>query len=89
MNDAWHYWSSDGIGLLEFLDWCEDLHMDPVLALYAGLFTAPAAREARSGPATAACAIFFEEGDVDVVIGRVSTEGDDRPADVRHRTGLP
>ncbi|HEY3840725.1 MAG TPA: alpha-N-arabinofuranosidase, partial [Bryobacteraceae bacterium] len=38
MNDAWHYWSSDGIGLLEFLDWCEDLHMDPVLALYAGLF---------------------------------------------------
>ena len=36
MNDAWHYWSSDGMGLLEFLNWCEDLHMEPVLAVYAG-----------------------------------------------------
>jgi alpha-N-arabinofuranosidase len=36
MNDAWRYWSSDGMGLLEFLEWCEDLHMDPVLAVYAG-----------------------------------------------------
>jgi alpha-N-arabinofuranosidase len=36
MNDAWRYWSSDGMGLLEFLEWCEDLHMQPVLALYAG-----------------------------------------------------
>jgi alpha-N-arabinofuranosidase len=36
MNDAWHYWSSDGMGLLEFLEWCEDLHMEPVLAVYAG-----------------------------------------------------
>jgi alpha-N-arabinofuranosidase len=36
MNDAWRYWSSDGMGLLEFLEWCEDLHMKPVLAVYAG-----------------------------------------------------
>jgi alpha-N-arabinofuranosidase len=32
----WNYWSSDGMGLLEFLGWCEDLHMQPVLAVYAG-----------------------------------------------------
>jgi alpha-L-arabinofuranosidase len=32
----WHYHSSDGMGLLEFLEWCEDLHMNPVLAVYAG-----------------------------------------------------
>ena len=32
----WHYWSTDGFGLLEFLEWCEDLHMHPVLAVYAG-----------------------------------------------------
>jgi alpha-N-arabinofuranosidase len=32
----WHYWSSDGMGLLEFLEWCEDLKMHPVLAVYAG-----------------------------------------------------
>ena len=24
MNDAWRYWSSDGMGLLEFLEWCEE-----------------------------------------------------------------
>lgn len=32
----WRYHSSDGLGLLEFLEWCEDLHMQPVLAVYAG-----------------------------------------------------
>jgi alpha-N-arabinofuranosidase len=32
----WRYWSSDGLGLLEFFGWCEDLHMQPVLAVYAG-----------------------------------------------------
>ncbi|MHB1022352.1 MAG: alpha-L-arabinofuranosidase C-terminal domain-containing protein [Acidobacteriaceae bacterium] len=32
----WGYQSSDGMGLLEFLQWCEDLHMQPVLAVYAG-----------------------------------------------------
>ena len=32
----WHYHSSDGLGLLEFLGWCEDLNMQPVLAVYAG-----------------------------------------------------
>ena len=36
MNDAWNYWSSDGMGLLEFLEWCEDLHMQPVVGVYAG-----------------------------------------------------
>lgn len=32
----WHYRSSDGMGLLEFLEWCKDLHIEPVLAVYAG-----------------------------------------------------
>ena len=32
----WHYRSSDGMGLLEFLEWCEDLRMQPLLAVYAG-----------------------------------------------------
>jgi len=35
-NDAWGYWSTDGMGLLEFLNWCEDLKMEPLLAVYAG-----------------------------------------------------
>jgi len=32
----WNYLSSDGLGLLEFLEWCEDLQMEPVLGVYAG-----------------------------------------------------
>lgn len=33
---TWSYHSSDGMGLLEFLEWCEDLSMEPVLGIYAG-----------------------------------------------------
>jgi alpha-L-arabinofuranosidase len=32
----WNYHSSDGMGLLEFLEWCQDLKIQPVLAVYAG-----------------------------------------------------
>jgi alpha-N-arabinofuranosidase len=32
----WNYWSTDEFGLLEFFEWCEDLNMQPVLAVYAG-----------------------------------------------------
>jgi alpha-N-arabinofuranosidase len=32
----WGYQSSDGMGLLEYLEWCEDLNVEPVLAVYAG-----------------------------------------------------
>jgi alpha-N-arabinofuranosidase len=33
---CWKYGANDGMGLLEFLEWCEDLHIQPVLAVYAG-----------------------------------------------------
>jgi len=33
---CWSYRVSDGLGLLEFLEWCEDLKMQPLLAVYAG-----------------------------------------------------
>jgi alpha-L-arabinofuranosidase len=36
MNDAWGYWSTDGLGLLEYLEWAETLGAQPVLAVYAG-----------------------------------------------------
>ena len=35
-RSPWNYWSTDGLGLLEFLEWCEDLKMQPLLAVYAG-----------------------------------------------------
>ena len=34
--DPWGYRSDDGFGLLEYLEWCEDLRMEPVLAVFAG-----------------------------------------------------
>lgn len=33
---TWRYHSTDGMGLLEFLEWCEDLNMQPLLAVFAG-----------------------------------------------------
>jgi len=33
---CWGYPSTDGMGLLEYLEWCEDLKMEPVLAVFAG-----------------------------------------------------
>jgi alpha-N-arabinofuranosidase len=33
---CWSYRSSDGLGLLEFLEWSEDIGAEPVLAVYAG-----------------------------------------------------
>jgi hypothetical protein len=33
---TWGYRSDDGLGLLEFLEWCQDLHMQPLLAVWAG-----------------------------------------------------
>ncbi|HUA37371.1 MAG TPA: alpha-L-arabinofuranosidase C-terminal domain-containing protein [Candidatus Sulfopaludibacter sp.] len=32
----WGYRSTDGMGLLEFLRWCQDMGAEPVLAVYAG-----------------------------------------------------
>ncbi|MEO6520778.1 MAG: alpha-L-arabinofuranosidase C-terminal domain-containing protein [Mucilaginibacter sp.] len=33
---CWNYRSSDGMGLLEYLEWCEDLKIEPLLAVFAG-----------------------------------------------------
>jgi alpha-N-arabinofuranosidase len=33
---SWNYRSSDGMGLLEFLLWCEEIKAEPVLGVYAG-----------------------------------------------------
>jgi alpha-N-arabinofuranosidase len=38
---CWGYRASDGLGLLEFLEWAEDLNAQPVLAVYAGYSLPP------------------------------------------------
>ena len=35
-RSCWNYWSTDGFGLPEFLGWCQDLNLEPVLAVFAG-----------------------------------------------------
>ena len=35
-NGSWGYRASDGLGLLEFLEWSEDMGAEPLLAVYAG-----------------------------------------------------
>ena len=32
----WGYINTNGLGFLEFLEWCEDLEIEPLLAVYAG-----------------------------------------------------
>ena len=32
----WGYVNTNGLGLLEFLEWCEDVELEPLLAVYAG-----------------------------------------------------
>jgi len=35
-NSAWGYWSQDGMGLLEYLEMAEQVHAEPLLAVWAG-----------------------------------------------------
>jgi alpha-N-arabinofuranosidase len=35
-RSCWGYWSTDGFGLPEFLGWCQDIGMEPVLGVFAG-----------------------------------------------------
>lgn len=32
----WGYVNTDGLGLLEYMYWCEDMEIEPVLAIYSG-----------------------------------------------------
>ena len=47
---CWGYRSSDGLGLLEFLEWAEDLNAEPVLAVYAGFSLPPKKELIQPGP---------------------------------------
>ena len=36
LDDAWGYWSTDGFGFHEFLQFCEDMGMEPLYAINSG-----------------------------------------------------
>ncbi len=48
---CWGYRATDGLGLLEFLEWAEDLHAQPVLAVFAGYSLPPKSEMIPAGPA--------------------------------------
>ena len=35
---TWGYYNTDGLGLHEFFDWCEDLDLEPVYAIFSGYY---------------------------------------------------
>ncbi|HKI68177.1 MAG TPA: carbohydrate binding domain-containing protein, partial [Verrucomicrobiae bacterium] len=37
LNSAWGYWSTDGLGYLEYLELCKDLHCEPLFVVNCGL----------------------------------------------------
>jgi alpha-N-arabinofuranosidase len=80
-RSPWNYQSSDGMGLLEMLQWCEDLKIEPVLAVFDGY--------ALKGAHVAGDDLkpFIQEAldEIDYVIGGATTEG----GKLRIRDGHP
>ncbi|MFZ6765554.1 alpha-L-arabinofuranosidase C-terminal domain-containing protein [Undibacterium sp. Di26W] len=67
---TWKYRSSDGMGLLEFLEWTEDMGAEPVLAVFAGY-----ALKGETIPGGPALQPFVEEAleEIEYVMGDVNT----------------
>ncbi|MEO7497368.1 MAG: alpha-L-arabinofuranosidase C-terminal domain-containing protein [Massilia sp.] len=78
---TWGYRSSDGMGLLEFLEWCEDMKAEPLLAVFAGY-----ALNGETVPAGAALQPFVQEAldEIEYVTGDVSTKWGARRAKDGH-----
>jgi alpha-N-arabinofuranosidase len=76
----WGYRSTDGMGLLEFMGWCEDLGMEPVLAVFAGYTLNRQSVPAEEYPKYAQEAV--EE--IEYLTGDVSTEWGARRAKDGH-----
>ena len=82
----WSYQSSDGLGLLEFLEWTEDLKMEPVLAVYAGYSLK--GDHIASGPALAP---FVDDAldEIEFVTGDTSTKWGAVRAKLGHPAPFP
>ncbi|KAI9641607.1 hypothetical protein NHQ30_009460 [Ciborinia camelliae] len=35
---TWGYQNTDGLGLIEYMNWCTDLNIEPILAIWSGLY---------------------------------------------------
>ncbi|MGA2406884.1 MAG: alpha-L-arabinofuranosidase C-terminal domain-containing protein [Bacteroidales bacterium] len=81
-NASWGYHSDDGMGLLEFMYWCEDLGMEPVVVVFAGLYLGGKYEPVTGEPLQVLIKEALEE--VEYLTGRPDTEwGAKRIADGR------
>ena len=81
-QSPWGYRSSDGLGLLEFLEWCEELNMEPVVGVYAGLHL-NGGRDVRTGEELKQ---FVQDAldEIEYITGDVTTEWGARRAKDGH-----
>ena len=85
---CWGYRASDGLGLLEFLEWAEDLKAQPVLAVYAGYSLPPKSELVPAGPALAP---YVQDAldEIEYVTGDTSTTWGARRAADGHPAPFP
>ncbi|KAG6810930.1 hypothetical protein H0H92_009737 [Tricholoma furcatifolium] len=78
----WGYINTDGLGLLEYLEWCEDLNMTPIMAIWSGFsLGGDSVAEADLGP-------YIQQAadQINFVIGE---DGTSAPASLRASLGHP
>jgi alpha-N-arabinofuranosidase len=83
---TWRYRSSDGMGLLEFLHWCEDIGAEPLLGVYSGYSLG--GEHVEAGPAFVP---FVEEAldEIEYVMGAVTTKWGAQRAKDGHSAPFP
>jgi alpha-N-arabinofuranosidase len=80
-RSSWNYWSTDGMGLPEFLRWCEELKMEPVLGVFAGYSLLG---ERRSSPEDLAPFVQDALDEIEYITGDASTTWGARRAQDGH-----
>ncbi|KAF8342413.1 arabinofuranosidase [Amanita rubescens] len=78
----WGYVNTDGLGLLEYLHWCEDLDMQPIMAVWAGYaVNGTSVPENALGP-------YIQEA-IDQINFVIGDPADSAPASLRASLGHP
>jgi alpha-L-arabinofuranosidase len=85
-RSPWNYWSTDGLGMLEFLLWCEDLKAEPLLDVFAGY-----ALQGERLSSAEDLAPFVQEAldQIEYIIGDVSTKWGAQRAKDGHPAPFP
>jgi alpha-N-arabinofuranosidase len=87
-QSLWGYRTTDGLGLLEFLQWCQDMNAQPVLAVFAGFVSSPHGDHI---PAGASLQPYVQDAldEIQYVTGDTTTPWGARRAADGHREPFP